>query len=385
MQTYVCKVDALSASDPNPAGDGYYWPNQLTFKAETAKKVGFTNHGGANYIDSNLYAEDGTTYLLVKKDGLIEQIYRSKTPDDPNSWQPVNERASWGYEGVSINKANGTYYLYGDGVNRTKPLGIRMVTSNSITRGDEWVDSRSTAADRLYAPTFTGENGNTMPARHGDVITLRAGTQEWRTAKALLDPKVSQYEGPFDDVPASSTFAGVIREAKDNGWVSGYGNGSFGPDGTVTREQAASFIFKYDGGRTLPMYWNNKDASYDTGFFDVNAAGWSASAIAWARNADVIHGTSPTTFAPLVDVSREQFAVMLANYSKKHGASDAAGRGVLSRFPDASGVDDWAEDSVAWCVQNHIMGNGGSLNAQSAITRAEAAAMISNTNRALVR
>lgn len=192
MQVYTCKVTQLSATDgTSSGGDGYLWPN-ITFKTETAKKVtasAVNNAADQNIIDSNLYAEDGYTYLLLKRDGLTEEIYRSQTPNDPASWQLVNAKASYGYEGVSIAKANGTYYLCGDGVRGTKDLGIRVVTSNSITRTDEWSDAKSTADEKLHAPRFVAENGSSMSARHGDVITLKAGTAEWKLVKSLLDER----------------------------------------------------------------------------------------------------------------------------------------------------------------------------------------------------
>lgn len=191
MQVYTCKVTQLSATDGTDAGDGYLWPH-ITFSTETAKKVtaaDVKNDAEADIIDSNLFSEGGTTYLLLKRDGYTEQIYSSTTPNDPASWSLVNDNASYGYEGMCVAKANGTYYLYGDGVVGVKDLGIRGVTSQSIDRADTWTDALSTEGENLHDLTFVGENGESMSTRHGDVITLKAGTDAWRLVKSMLDAK----------------------------------------------------------------------------------------------------------------------------------------------------------------------------------------------------
>ncbi|MDN0070026.1 S-layer homology domain-containing protein [Collinsella ihumii] len=45
---------------------------------------------------------------------------------------------------------------------------------------------------------------------------------------------------------------------------------------------------------------------------------------------------------------------------------------------DADTVSDWAEENVAWAVENGVLGNGGYVAGHSNITRAEVAAMAVN-------
>lgn len=373
MQVYTCKITQLSAQDGTSAGDGYLWPNNLVFKAETAKRV--TLDGGTNYIDSNFYSEGGSTYLLAKKDGLIEQIYRSNTPNDPNSWQLVNGRASYGYEGVSINKANGTYYLYGDGVLPTKPLGIRMVTSSSITRGDEWSDSSSTSSERLSAPTFYAADGTTqMSARHGDVITLTAGTSEWRIAKALLDQNPEAVHRSFSDVSRGDWFFEAVRYVTDRGIMNGYSGGtSFGPNDSLPREQAATVMYNYLG--------NGATAARCT-LSDVLAGQWYTQSVDWAVANGVMNGYSGGTRFGVGDtLTREQIAAVIANAAHADVASESTSR--LDAMPDASSVDGWARQSVAWAL-NHGVISGVERNRQryvspkTAVTRAQMAAIMMN-------
>lgn len=60
------------------------------------------------------------------------------------------------------------------------------------------------------------------------------------TVKALgLTPKTNNV---FVDIPANQWYAGYVGTASDRGIVSGIGGGKFGPNGTITREQAAAMV-----------------------------------------------------------------------------------------------------------------------------------------------
>jgi len=58
------------------------------------------------------------------------------------------------------------------------------------------------------------------------------------------EPAVS-YSGVFTDVPADTWYTDGVEWAAMNGIVNGYGNGKFGPDDPVTREQLAAILYRY--------------------------------------------------------------------------------------------------------------------------------------------
>ena len=95
----------------------------------------------------------------------------------------------------------------------------------------------------------------------------------------------------------------------------------------------------------------------------------------------MVNGYGDGTFRPDAPVTREELACMLANYAKKVDQADVSVEDadkVLSSMSDGASVSDWAKGSVAWAVENEIMGNAGFVNALSDITRAETAAMVVN-------
>lgn len=182
MQAYTVKVSNLSASDGTPDKGKYLWPSNLKFKAQKAKKLSFSNFEGADFIDGQIFADKGRDYLIIKKDGLTNQLYKTSNINNPNGWRLVNSSMTFGYEGASVTKLNKKYLLYADGVLGTKPLGVRMVTSTSLTKKTSWGEPTNVK--------YIVKGGKTTTARHGTAITLKAGTKEWKVAKKLLDAKM---------------------------------------------------------------------------------------------------------------------------------------------------------------------------------------------------
>ena len=186
----------------------------------------------------------------------------------------------------------------------------------------------------------------------------------------------------FNDVKPGDWFFDVVFDAWDNDWMNGYADGVlFGANDQITRGQVACVLFNMAGADM-----NETDGSYNEvygwkSFDDVNGKAYYGEAIAWAKQAGVVNGYGDGTFAPDAPVTREELACMLANYAKKVDQADVAVEDadkVLSSMSDGSSVSEWAKGSVAWAVENEIMGNAGFVNAFNDITRAETAAMVVN-------
>ena len=183
----------------------------------------------------------------------------------------------------------------------------------------------------------------------------------------------------FGDVKADQWYAKPVYQAKVLNYVNGLRNANlFAPTKTITRGDVACILFNMAGGDDIYEGSKNEFGGFDTGFNDVDSHVYYAKAIQWAKSMGVVNGYGDGTFAPDKLVSREEFACMLANFSKAMHDFEAADSSVLDSFGDANEVDSWAKESVAWAVANKIMGNNGEINANDSILRAEVAAMAVN-------
>lgn len=110
----------------------------------------------------------------------------------------------------------------------------------------------------------------------------------------------------FADVAPSAYYSDAVAWAVENGIVSGYGNGNFGSDDPVTREQIATILWRYDG---------EKAATTSAAFTDTaTIGGYAVESVNWAAENGIVAGQSDGNFNPKGNATRAQVAVMLYRY-----------------------------------------------------------------------
>ena len=236
----------------------------------------------------------------------------------------------------------------------------------------EWVSVTPGKAEGVVRVTLSGDKN--------DAVNYKFANADNTTVVEFLVTDANKVI--FNDVKPGDWFFDVVFDAWDNDWMNGYADGVlFGANDQITRGQVACVLFNMAGADM-----NETDGSFNEvfgwkSFSDVDGKAYYGEAIAWAKQAGVVNGYGDGTFAPDAPVTREELACMLANYAKKVDQADVSvddADEALSSMSDGASVSDWAKGSVAWAVENEIMGNAGFVNALSDITRAETAAMVVN-------
>lgn len=163
-------------------------------------------------------------------------------------------------------------------------------------------------------------------------------------ATALATP-VAALAQTFTDVPDEYWAADYISALADRGVLSGYLDGTFRPEATMTRAEFAAIL-----GQAFPV---TDSFGATGGFIDVSADYWGYSAINAARAAGFLSGYPSNEFRPEQTISRVQALVSLANgldYS-----SDAPD--VLTYYTDAATIPDYARASIAAATRSDIVVN----------------------------
>jgi len=117
----------------------------------------------------------------------------------------------------------------------------------------------------------------------------------------------------FDDVDTGRWYSAPIAWASANGLAAGIGNGKFGPNATVTREQIATFLL------TFAKYQDRSPNSRAniSAYSDYSSIhSWAREGMSWAVARGLISGTSATTLSPLATATRSQIALIVMNYAK---------------------------------------------------------------------
>ncbi|BBI36745.1 S-layer homology domain-containing protein [Cohnella abietis] len=158
-----------------------------------------------------------------------------------------------------------------------------------------------------------------------------------------------------------------IKKALDEGIVTGYPDGTFKPNHSIT---LAEFVVML--ANALKLQGNGAQLT----FADSNKIGaWARKAVSLAVDKGIIIGYHDGSFRPNTEITRAEMAVMIAKALGKSGDANAA-----TGFADERDIAPWARGSVAYLKKAGIVnGNGGNRFApQDHATRAEAVAILLN-------
>ena len=136
-------------------------------------------------------------------------------------------------------------------------------------------------------------------APDGSCTRAQAVTFLWRAAGS---PAPTGTAMPYADVPAGSYYHDAVLWAVEKGITKGTSDTTFSPDATCTRAQIVTFLWRAEGSPA---------AGEDAAFADVAADAYYADAVRWAVAAGITKGTSDTTFRPDDDCTRAQIVTFL--------------------------------------------------------------------------
>ncbi len=174
---------------------------------------------------------------------------------------------------------------------------------------------------------------------------------------------------PFRDVAANAWYFPNVYYVWEHSIMDGMEPDLFAPDGTTTRGQFATVIYRMADKPAVT------DAQRAACPFKDLVQDWYKDAVVWCYANGVVNGTSDTTFTPGANITREQMVAMLYRYSGDTAVNPA----VLAQFKDYTQISDYAIPAVIWAVENNIV-NGmgdGTFTPQGNSTRAQLAAVLS--------
>ena len=172
----------------------------------------------------------------------------------------------------------------------------------------------------------------------------------------------------FNDVPADYWAAIPISLLAMEGVISGYPDGTFRPEGHITRAEICTLLMKTKGiGDFRPR---------GKPFRDIPVTHWAANYIGAAARQGIVKGYPDGTFRPNGLISRAEGVVMLARF-----ANLPESRLLEVPFTDVPGRH-WAVKEISAAKEGgllqYLAGKPFELNRQ--LTRAEVAEMLSKTS-----
>ena len=157
--------------------------------------------------------------------------------------------------------------------------------------------------------------------------------------------------------------AEYISEFAENGYINGYGDGTFKPNNLITRAEFSTIISKFSQSAGIEY----------GGFEDVSGEEWYSIYIENAVSRGFIHGYDDNTFRPNNDISRFECIKIISMMIRFDGYAS-----VQLPYSDAGAMPTWVSNHVRNLYGAGIIGAyaDNKIDGNVAVTRAEAVTML---------
>lgn len=176
----------------------------------------------------------------------------------------------------------------------------------------------------------------------------------------------------YADVPANHWAWDSIQRVSAKNWFGGYPDGTFRPNGTITRAEALKVFVVFLGLQVSPVS--------QTGFYDVAANAWYAPYVEAGKDLFPVRTTvqGKTPFQPDMPVTREDTVYALVNALGYGNDMDVVDQSVLNMFKDQNSISRNLRPYFAVALKNQLVSGytDGTIRAQNSLTRAEFATLL---------
>lgn len=378
----------IQSSDETGAICYFPYPNfrkyTLSLKARKLSggegfQIGVAADDALNYYRVNIGGWGNTTAKIqhivngvsVSSGNVAEQSYVGNVHINDNEWYDVT---------VEVTDDEIKAYLNDEFIcSYKKPKEYGPVYSSSVY-DNETGDVIVKIVNTMDSDVNVGMNvsGETVTSNIAKTTVMSGDTNLENSLdnKNAIVPKESEITNASNNftynAPADSF--SIIRLKTGNGentaYISGYEDGTFRPDNTITRAETAVII-----ARCSDDFDENK--TYSSDFSDMSGNEWYANYVGYAAQKGYISGYEDGTFKAERSISRAEFSVVLGKYLGLSGSKTD------TVFSDVSS-EHFANGYIKELYDKNII-NGyedGMFKPDNTITRAETVTMI---NKALGR
>lgn len=310
--------------------------NEKSYPASGRGAVVLVKEDGSLDLTAAPFANNGTYQIAVKATGYQDLSF-TLTIDNGNTPSPTPGTST----GSSTSSSDGSSDSgYAVSVQPSVKNGKVSASPRNAEKGDTvTITVTPNAGYELASLTVTDSRGSEISLKQKGngtyTFTMPASKVSVKVAFQLKEASTRTI---FNDVPDSAYYADAIQWAVEQGITNGTTAVTFSPNTVCTRGQIVTFLWRAMG--------SPEPAGTATPFVDVDEDAYYDKAVQWAVEQGITQGTTATTFAPNMTVSRSQTVTFLWRTAKQPPAAGSA-------FADIAS-DAYYADAVAWAVSQGI-------------------------------
>ncbi len=258
----------------------------------TATYTATTVSSGSNSSSSK--SSGGSSHSLTETTSSKSDT--TETADTTDTASPTGMASPTGASSGTTGTDDTDYVIGGDG-STTTTIFTDVDSTNQYSEAIDYVVSNGLMAG-TSATTFEPEAVLTR----GMIVTI---------LHRLEGEPESDADHGFHDVHDSAWYAEAVAWAAEVGIASGYGDGSFGPEDAITREQLAAILYRY---AEYKGYDVSAMASLG-GYTDSHEVGdWAVAAMEWANANGLLDVKGFSSIEPKSEASRAETASTLMTF-----------------------------------------------------------------------
>ncbi|MCL6423100.1 ExeM/NucH family extracellular endonuclease [Brachybacterium sp. JHP9] len=281
---------------------------------------------------------EGRQSALHVQDVLLVGDFNAYTQEEP-----LQLFYGKGYTDVSSHfDPEGWSYSYGGMVGSLDHVLASPSALERLTGADDW------GINGPESPAFqySRHNSNVTDLYEGGPFASSDHNPLIVGMKSEITAPPAPFECTFADVPASLQFHDDICWAAEQGYVTGWADGSYRPVSPVNRDAMAAFLYRMAGSPAV-------DTSGASPFTDIKAGDEHYAAVLWAYQEGITTGwvkaDGTREFRPVTPIDRDAMAAFVYRYAGEPAASAPA----AGPFSDVPAGLQYAKE-IAWLKEQGI-------------------------------
>lgn len=257
-------------------------------------------------------SDNGDVEANVSRAAKGDTVTLTVTPDEGYVLDTLTVTAANG-DKINLNRGSNGRYTFEMPASRVT-VKATFVEEGGEEAAEPFVDV--SAGDWFYdAVVYVYDNG-LMSGTAATTFGPNVGTTRGMIATILWRLAGSPNGGanPFTDVSSSDYYAEAVAWAAGEGIVGGYGNGVFGANDPITREQMALMMYRY---AQYAGYETSQRSAQLSSYADyASISDWAVEAVSWANAVGLMNGRTASTIVPTGTITRAEAATILMQFGE---------------------------------------------------------------------
>ena len=309
----VIKATSIAEGVPTTIYSNNWGPNTTVGNDEFQDTAAPSSGGSSSYTITTKDTDNGSISVSPSRASSGRTVTITVEPDDGYALDELNVTDSKG-EKVELTKVSDTKYTFTMPRSRvTIEATFVEINHADVCPSADYTDVDidawyHTAIDYAIENSLMNGIGNNLFAPDSNLSRAMLVQVLWNLEGNPDASTITEYS----DVASDAWYYNAVQWATAENIVGGYGNGIYGPEDDITREQMALMLYRYAQYKGYDTTQSGADTQDFTDYADISD--WALEGMTWAVNAGLLNGKGNGILDPTGNATRAEVAQILMNF-----------------------------------------------------------------------